>query len=621
MKNKNRRKRSYGFSGLMVVLLATLVVAQSTSGNAQSTSSVMSSEAVPRLVKFSGAAKDDTGHAKTGAVGVTFSLYKDQDGGAPLWLETQNVQADSKGNYTALLGSTKSEGLPAELFSLNEARWLGVQLEGQAAQPRVLFVSVPYALKAADAETIGGLPPSAFVRTPAPADAGKSSVSSANSDSGVTASISGSGTANFLPIWKTTTSLGNSTLFETGGKVGIGLTSPAVTLDINGSAAVRGNQNVTGNLGIGTTPPAKGPFRLQVATNNQLGVLVQGPFSGVGAGLDLQTTGTGGKQWEILATGAKAAQGPGKFNIRNINDGQDVLTIDTFDTVNVLNLNSTGEIVDRGNLFVNGATVMSTAGMTSQGPIGISTGKLSPLAALDILSNNVHTLVGGAPGCNTGFSGIGFGTFGLSDCAHYSLVGDGLNTFLNRPSGGTMHMREGNTDQVVVVPGGNLGVGTTTPIEKLDVAGRVRSQNVAAIATLSSQVDASSTDCLGALLSANSACDTPNLAITATTGNVPVFIIANLNGMLDDPCVVANFGLVMDGNIIAASNAAHTSGFAISSLTMVSLQFPAPGTHTFEVQESDDTAGCSGFSLRTLVGYPSNSSSNFSTSTLIVREF
>jgi hypothetical protein len=27
---------------------------------------------------------------------VTFSLYKDSEGGAPLWMETQNIQPDSR---------------------------------------------------------------------------------------------------------------------------------------------------------------------------------------------------------------------------------------------------------------------------------------------------------------------------------------------------------------------------------------------------------------------------------------------------------------------------------------------------------------------------------------------
>ena len=42
-------------------------------------------------------------------------------------------------------------------------RWLGVEGLDIQATARVLLVSVPYALKAADAETLGGLPASAFV--------------------------------------------------------------------------------------------------------------------------------------------------------------------------------------------------------------------------------------------------------------------------------------------------------------------------------------------------------------------------------------------------------------------------------------------------------------------------
>ena len=110
---------------------------------------------VPPVVRFTG-----TLPAANATVGVTFALYKDQTGGAPLWLETQNVSLDSSGRYTVNLGTNHAGGLPAELFAAGEARWLGVQPEGQAEQPRVLLVSVPYAMKAADAETLGGLPAS-----------------------------------------------------------------------------------------------------------------------------------------------------------------------------------------------------------------------------------------------------------------------------------------------------------------------------------------------------------------------------------------------------------------------------------------------------------------------------
>ena len=61
-----------------------------------------------------------------------------------------NTQLDVNGAYTVLLGATGPEGQPVQLFTANEARWLGVEPVGIAEQPRVLLLSVPYALKAAD---------------------------------------------------------------------------------------------------------------------------------------------------------------------------------------------------------------------------------------------------------------------------------------------------------------------------------------------------------------------------------------------------------------------------------------------------------------------------------------
>jgi hypothetical protein len=116
------------------------------------------------VMKFAGALKGSFGEPRTGAVGVTFAFYSEQTGGAPLWLETQNVQLDSQGSYSVLLGITKTEGLPQNFFSSGEARWLGIQVGTEAEQQRILLVSVPYALKAAEAETLGGFTAGEFVR-------------------------------------------------------------------------------------------------------------------------------------------------------------------------------------------------------------------------------------------------------------------------------------------------------------------------------------------------------------------------------------------------------------------------------------------------------------------------
>jgi trimeric autotransporter adhesin len=234
---------------------------------------------VPRIVTYSGSLMDLNGRALVGATGVTFSLYRDSQGGAPLWVETQNVTLTSGGHYSVILGSTTNEGLPQEVFVTGEARWLGVQVAGQEPLPRVLLVAVPYALKAGDAQTIGGLPPSAFVlaQRPALGDA----LSAVNGDSTVTSALppassdvtTNGGIVHAIPLWTTATNIQSSVITETGSgataKIGINTAVPAATLDITGTETVRGVFTLPAK---GTATTAKGfssqPFSLVASTFN-----------------------------------------------------------------------------------------------------------------------------------------------------------------------------------------------------------------------------------------------------------------------------------------------------------------------------------------------------------------
>jgi hypothetical protein len=207
--------------------------------------------ALPRLVRFNGTARNLNGNPLSGVVGITFALYSEQNGGASLWLETQNVQADSNGHYTALLGASKPDGLPTDLFATEQARWVGVQISGQAEQPRVLLVSAPYALKAGDAETVGGLPASAFalanpdasktIQTKAEAAAASSpapkNTLSQNPQSN--ADVTGKGAVGFVPMWDTASDIVDSLIFQKSSDIGIGTKTPAATLDISGKSDIR----------------------------------------------------------------------------------------------------------------------------------------------------------------------------------------------------------------------------------------------------------------------------------------------------------------------------------------------------------------------------------------------
>jgi trimeric autotransporter adhesin len=184
----------------------------------------------PRIVRFHGALRDEAGEPRTGTVGILFSIYADATGGTALWQETQNVQLDAQGHYSVLLGSSSSAGMPVELFSSGEPRWLGVQvlLAGEKERPRTAIVSVPYALAAVDAQTLGGLPPTAFAKvnsnspstssgTTAATSVGQNSLTTPLSDS---ANGATSGTiANEIAKFSGTGSLVGSQLVDSGGQV------------------------------------------------------------------------------------------------------------------------------------------------------------------------------------------------------------------------------------------------------------------------------------------------------------------------------------------------------------------------------------------------------------------
>ncbi len=232
--------RSVGSMGLFLTLALTFPsIAASAQTAAGATTTTIQ---VPRLIRINGEVAQPSG--ATGApasVDLVFALYSDEAGGEPLWQETQRVDVDATGHYSVLLGSSQPEGLPVELFNAAQAQWLGVARQGEAEQPRIMLVSVPFALKAGDAETLGGKPASAFAPA-VPPEAGSPGAASphagaseaAGSSNAHSLTITGGGTADYLPMWTSASGLASSTIYETKTthNLGVGTIAPTAALEI-----------------------------------------------------------------------------------------------------------------------------------------------------------------------------------------------------------------------------------------------------------------------------------------------------------------------------------------------------------------------------------------------------
>jgi hypothetical protein len=250
---------------------------------------------VPRLIKFTGEInpqiiqitriKESEGgkNQLPTAVDVTFSLYELQEGGSPLWSELQKVQVDEQGHYTVLLGATQPGGLPLDLFTTGKALWVGVQaqLPGQAEQPRVLLVAVPYSLKSSDADTLGGLPASAYAlagsqtvvalaggaalssappTTAQPGSQAVAAVSSASPQQVTTCTAvtsDGTATANTVAKFTSACNVENSLIWDNGTGVAVGGTStPGALLDVQYTSTATSGGPLLGQRVLATLNPA-----------------------------------------------------------------------------------------------------------------------------------------------------------------------------------------------------------------------------------------------------------------------------------------------------------------------------------------------------------------------------
>lgn len=108
---------------------------------------------IPRTLSYQGYLTNASGTPVEQVLPISFSLYAAQDGGEPLWSDTQTVVVTG-GLFSVDLGSDTAP-LPADLP--DGSLFLGISVNGDPEMlPRRALRASPYALRAENADTLAG---------------------------------------------------------------------------------------------------------------------------------------------------------------------------------------------------------------------------------------------------------------------------------------------------------------------------------------------------------------------------------------------------------------------------------------------------------------------------------
>lgn len=253
----------------------------------------------------------------------------------------------------------------------------------------------------------------------------------------------GSGTTGQMPYYAAngTTLTATSTVFlSTGSNVGIAQTSPAARLDVSGTIIQTG----AASFSTGYLRTNSGNSASQTAINP--GIAVYGADGAQdGYGMDL---------------GYNATSSRYRTRIFNGNAVTDIALGAMLTGVPTLQSQYNEFLTVRGD----------------SGNVGIST--TTPWNKLVVRGTGIGSVAMGGLAENTAYGAIYLN--GLQTSGNYNLTSgpNDQSLYINRPNGNSIKFVEQNgTPQMVIIPGGNVGVGSSSPGQKFDVGGVINTSN------------------------------------------------------------------------------------------------------------------------------------------------
>ena len=287
------------------------------------------------------------------------------------------------------------------------------------------------------------------------------------------AAVTGTGTPNKVPVWRSSTALGSSAIWSIGGNVGIGTGTPAAKLEVNGNAQVDGNFSLNGSI------LENGAGQLLWSPNDISGNLSVGLLA-----LPASTTGFGNSAFGEQALSNNTS------GTENTAMGNDALLLNTNGSQNTA--------VGLGALFSNNTAGGNTA--VGAWALGQNTGSGGNTA---IGSGALRNSDGGGNNTANGEEALYSNAFGSNNVANgfqalYSNTSGGNNIALGYQAGYSVSIGYNNIDI------GNQGTSTDSGVIRLGTQGLQGATYITGIFGVNvsgSPVEVSSSGQLGVVLS------------------------------------------------------------------------------------------------------------------------